>query len=155
MKKLWIVAGCLLWASVALAQGYLTPIVPQPYNAVPPGPNGVGVVGSGNEYVPWNAQQRQAVQRATLNTDASGNWSVTWNTAFISSTPTVSVTAGNPAAVNAITCNWLTRSNTNVTGKCWQTNTALIALLGITITIAPTNPALNTPISVIMAEPTQ
>lgn len=129
--------------------------VPQPLPSVPPGPNAAGAVGSGLVYVPGNAAQRQAVQRAVANTDASGNFSITWATNFISSTPTVTVTAGNPSGTNGIICNWQTRNASGVTGKCWQTNTSLIALLGITITVAPTTPATNTPISVIMAEPTQ
>lgn len=129
--------------------------MPTPLVTVPPGPSAAGVTGSGLNYVPGNAQQRQAVQRTVANTDASGNFAVTWATSFISSTPTVTVTAGNPSGTNGVICNWQTRSATNVTGKCWQTNTALIALLGITITVAPTIPATSTPISVIMAEPTQ
>lgn len=129
--------------------------MPQPYTGVPLGPNAAGVTANNNLYVPSAAQQRQAVQRTVSTTDASGNFAVTWNTTFLSSTPTVTVTAGNPSGPNGIICNWQTRSSSNVTGKCWQTNTALIALLGITITIAPTAPATNTPISVIMAEPTQ
>ena len=129
--------------------------VPTPLAAVPPGPNAAGVVGTGGVYVPSNAQQRQAVQRTVTLTDAAGNFSVTWATSFISSTPTVVVEAGNPGGSNGIICNWFTRSSSGVTGKCWQTNTALIALLGITITVSPTIPATGTPISVIMAEPTQ
>lgn len=130
-------------------------VMPQPLVAVPPGPNAAGVAGSGLTYVPGNAQQRQAVQRTTLNTDASGNWSVTWATSFISTTPTVIVEAGNPAGANSITCNWRVRSASGASGFCQQTNTALVALLGITITVAPNTPATATPISVIMAEPTQ
>lgn len=129
--------------------------MPQPLATIPLGPQAAGISGSGLTYVPGNAQQRQAVQRTVTNTDASGNFSVTWVTSFISSTPTVVVEAGNPSGTNAIQCNWQTRSSTNVTGKCWQVNTSLIALLGITITIAPSIPTTNTPISVIMAEPTQ
>lgn len=154
-RSWWIGLGIALWAGAVAAQGYLTPIGPQPYNAVPPGPTGVGVVGTGDQYIPWNAQQRQAVQRTVALTDGSGNFAISWATSFLSATPTVTVTAGNPGGTNPIVCNWFTRSASGVTGKCWQTNTALIALLGITITVAPTIPATSTPISVIMAEPTQ
>lgn len=35
----------------AMAQGYLTPIVPQPYSSVPPGPNGLGDASNGHAYL--------------------------------------------------------------------------------------------------------
>lgn len=130
-------------------------LIPTPLVTIPNGPNGTGSIGAAGVYVPGSAMQRQAVQRTVTSTDASGNFSVSWNTSFISSTPTVVVEAGNPGGTLPISCNWFTRTSNNVSGKCWQTATSLVALLGITITIAPSTPSTNTPISVIMAEPTQ
>lgn len=142
-------------SAISTSQSAIMALMPQPLVSIPLGPNAAGVTGSGLTYVPGNAQQRQAVQRTVTNTDASGNFAVTWATSFLSSTPTVVVEAGNPSGTNAINCNWQTRSSSNVTGKCWQVNTSLVSLLGITITVAPSTPAVATPISVIMAEPTQ
>jgi hypothetical protein len=141
--------------------------MPTPYASVPPGPNGLGTAQpSDKTYVPGNAMQRQGVMRTTLLTDSGGNWTVTWanSFAFLSSTPTVVVEAGNPSGSQPIACNWQTRSATGAAGKCWQANTsvlsvtaAVLALSGLSATVnAFTNPpAANTPISVIMAEPTQ
>lgn len=131
--------------------------IPTPANTVPLGPLLVGSPASNNQFVPSQATQRQGVMRTNVNTDASGNWSVTWGNgfSFLSATPTVTIEAGNSAGSNFIGCNWRTRSPTGATGFCQQTNTALISLLGITITVAPTIPTTGTPITVIMAEPTQ
>lgn len=138
-------------------QSTIMAAMPTPFTGVPLGPNGAGVTASNNQFIPSDAAQRQGVMRTTLLTDASGNWSVTWanSFAFVSTTPTVVVEAGNPAGSNTITCNWRTRTQTGASGFCLQTATAAISLLGITITVAPTTPATGTPISVIMAEPTQ
>lgn len=149
----------LLLSTPAWAQAYLTPVVPRPYDAVPPGPSGLGVIGSGDQYIPWNGQQRQGVQRTVTATDSGGNFSVTWNWAFVSSTPTVTTQAGNPGGSLPIVCNWQTRSQTGMTGKCWQTNlvslTLAIVTAGLSVNVFASPPATNTPVSVIMAEPTQ
>lgn len=147
--------GGVSQADLTAMQATIMAVMPQPLGTVPLGPNAAGVGGSGLSYVPGNAQQRQAVQRTVALTDASGNITVTWATSFLSSTPTVVIEAGNPGGTNGIICNWTARSASGMTGKCWQTVTSLIALLGITITVAPAAPASNTPVSVIMAEPTQ
>lgn len=135
----------------------LTAAMPTPSMSVPLGPLLLGAGASNNQFVPSAATQRQGVMRTTILTDSSGNWTVTWANGFtfISSIPTVVTQAGNPAGANTIICNWRTRSATGASGFCQQVNTSLIALLGITITVAPTIPATNTPISVVMAEPTQ
>lgn len=147
--------------STGVSQAQLNAVsaaIPTPIGTVPLGPLLTGnAAPADNTFVPGSAAQRQGVMRTNVLTDASGNWSVTWNNgfSFLSSTPTVTIEASNPAGANFIGCNWRTRSSTGATGFCQQTNTALVSLLGITITVAPTIPTTGTPITVIMAEPTQ
>lgn len=149
--------GGITQAQLDTAIATVTALIPTPSASVPLGPLLLGAAASNNQFVPSTATQRQGVMRVNLLTDASGNWSVTWGSgfSFLSSTPTVVAQAGLPSGANGIICNWRTRSSTGATGFCQQTNTALISLLGITITVAPTIPAAGTPITVIMAEPTQ
>lgn len=158
MTRRGVLAGVvlgLLAAHLAHAQGYLTPIVPQPYDAVPPGPSGTGVVGSGQMYVPWNAQQRQTVQRTTVNTDGTGAWSATFNPGFVSSTPTVNVIPLNAGGTVPYICNVLTRSQTTQTGKCWQIASQNVALISLNISLAPASAPGSIPVMIVGAEPTQ
>lgn len=144
-------------AFVTSATASLAPIsaIPTPLAAVPPGPNGAGAVGSGLSYVPGNAAQKQTVQRTTVVTDASGNWSVTWNTAFVSSSPVINPQPINATPTNPIACNTTSRSATAAAGKCWTGATNTNALLSLVISLAPTATPANTSIMVIGAEPTQ
>lgn len=133
----------------------LAATIPQPSGTVPLQPAGVGVIGSGLNYVPDNAQQRLTVQRTTVAVDASGNWSVTWGTAFQSSTPTVNPIPLNASATSPYICNVTTRSANTATGHCWQVTSQTVALISLTISLAPTLAPLSTSVMVIAAEPTQ
>lgn len=141
--------------AIANLQSTLTSAMPTPLAGVPPGPNGAGVSGSGNSYVPGNAAQKQTVQRTTVLTNSSGVWSVTWNNSFVSSTPVINPQPVNSTPTNPITCNVTSRSATAVSGQCWTGATNNNALLSLVIALAPTSSAANTPVMVFGAEPTQ
>lgn len=144
-----------LASAVAASQATVLAAMPQPLSAVPPGPSGAGVVGSGNTYVPGNAASKQTVQRTTVNSDISGIWSVTWSTSFVSSAPTVNPIPLNASATSPFVCNVTSRSATAASGKCWQTASAANGLLGITISLGATATPTSTPVMIIGAEPTQ
>lgn len=82
------------------------------------------------------------VQAATVNTDASGNWSVTWALPFATATPSISV--------DPIT----TRSATAAAGRCFQNSLVFLSLLGINISAAPVNYATSS-VSILARESTQ
>lgn len=122
---------------------------------VPSGGSGLGTAGSSGTYIPGNAASRLSVQRTTVLTDASGNWSVTWGTAFVSSTPTVNPIPLNPGATTPYNCNVTSRSATAATGHCWQLTSQTVALISLTISLAPSVAPSNVSVMVIGAEPTQ
>lgn len=142
-------------AAISTLQATVMAAIPTPMGAVPPQPNGAGVVGVANSFFPADGAQRQTVQRTTVTTDVNGNWSVGWATAFQSVTPTVNPIPLNPTAAAPYTCNVLTRSANTATGKCWQTASAANGLLGITISLGSTSSPNSTSVMVIGAEPTQ
>lgn len=128
---------------------------PTATSSIPSSGNGVGSIGSAGTYIPGNSFSRLAVQRTTVSTDSSGNWSVTFNPGFVSSTPTVNAIPINPSAANPYNCNVLTRSQTTQTGKCWQLSSQSVALISLTISLAPSTAPISTSVMVIGAEPTQ
>jgi len=129
--------------------------IPVPSNVTPSSGTLNGAAGSSATYQRGDAAIPITVQRTSVTTDASGNWSVTWNKAFQSSTPYIGLTPQSASGGLAIVCNWVTRTSTTAAGKCWQLTTSRPALLNIDITLAPTATPASTMVSVIGAEPTQ
>src|ERR1700743_161030 len=93
--------------------------IPIATNSAPTVPTGTGSIGTPGTYTPPDAAQKLVVQRTTVNTDSSGNWSVTFNPGFQSSAPTINAIPLNNSS-NPMICNVATRSQTTQTGKCWQ-----------------------------------
>lgn len=128
---------------------------PAATGTIPSSGSSTGSIGSAGTYIPGNAASRIAVQRTTVVTDSSGNWSVTWATPFVSSTPTVNPIPLNPTATTPYNCNVVTRNSTTATGKCWQLTSQTVALISLTISLAPSNAPSSVNVMVIGAEPTQ
>ena len=93
------------------------------------------------------------MQVANVVTAADGSFIVNWAVPFTTSSPYV-----NAAPVNAgsqpIICNVLTRSATQTTGKCWQTQVQAVALISLTVNIAPAN-ASGVTVAVVGRDQTQ
>lgn len=111
-----------------------------------------------------NAQQGASnppilVQALNTTSDASGNFSLTWNTAFQSSTPFITARAVVPVAGNPVNCEVQTRSNNTVTGWCRQSSPALLNLsiitTGLTLNPFANLPATGTAVMVIGRDTTQ
>lgn len=142
-------------AGIDLSPYALRSQVPQPAGSAPVPPSGAGSIGTPGFYTPPDAAQKVAVQRTTVNTDSSGLWSITWATAFVSSTPTVNPIPLNASAANPYVCNVTSRSATAAAGKCWQTTSNNNAILSLNISLAPSVAPVSTPVMIIGAEPTQ
>jgi hypothetical protein len=130
--------------------------IPTPATSAPSAGSLAGAAGSATTYARSDFQIPITVQRTTTTTDASGNLSVTWNKAFTSSTPTALLVPVNAAGTQPIVCNVKTRSQTGVTGYCWQSNTLTISLAALPLVgnLFPIG-AATVPVMVIGAEPTQ
>lgn len=129
--------------------------IPSALGSIPLGPSGSGGAGSAGTYVPGNATQPQTVQRTTVTTDASGNWSVVFSPGFQSATPVINAIPLNNSTTVPIVCNTATRSQTTQTGHCWQVASQTVALISLTISLAPSNAPVSTPVMIVGAEPTQ
>jgi len=130
--------------------------IPQPAASVPSPGTLPGSAGSASTYLRGDAAIPLTVQRTTVTTDASGNWSVTWSKAFVSSSPTVNPIAMNVSATSPFVCNVTTRSSTAATGKCWQlAASGTVALISLNVSLAPTPAPTTTSVMLIGAEPTQ
>lgn len=95
------------------------------------------------------------VQATQVVTDASGNWSVTWNQAFQTSTPFIAPLPVNSTATNPYQCNVSSMTATTATGKCWQTASQNVALISLNISLAPTSIPAATAVQVIGRDRTQ
>lgn len=130
--------------------------IPQPASTTPNSGTLSGSAGSASTYTRSDFQIPITVQRTSTATDASGNISVTWSKSFVSSTPTVLLVPINAAGTQPIVCNVKSRSQTTVTGYCWQSNTLSISLAALPIVGNMFNVgAVSAPVMVIAAEPTQ
>jgi hypothetical protein len=76
-------------------------------------------------------------QRAIVVTDVNGNWVVSWAKSFSTAEPVIQATGLNGAASVPVTCNVVARTAVAASGKCWQTATALVPLLGLTVALTP------------------
>jgi hypothetical protein len=99
------------------------------------------------------------VQATNVLTDASGNWSVTWNTSFQSNTPFTIARAVVTSTNNPISCEVMTRANNGASGWCRQSSpivldTTIIAA-GLTLNPFTNLPATNTAVMVIGRDTTQ
>jgi hypothetical protein len=130
MKKyfLFLLIVCLLPAAWLFAQ--------QP---IPIGPFGVST---------------PLVQRTTTTTNSSGNFTVTWNQSFVSSIPDITVVPLNTSGIPII-CNVTARSQTSASGTCWEIQSQAVALISLTISLAPSAPPVSTTLMVIGADPSQ
>jgi hypothetical protein len=116
--------------------------IPGPCGTVPASDTLMGSSGSGKCYTQADAARPTVVQAASVTTDTSGNWSVTWMRAFASSSyyvnpqPTYSSAPNGPYVCNV---NQATQTTTFVQGKCWQVVSStlpgvLTSLLGAIVT---------------------
>ncbi len=95
------------------------------------------------------------VQATQVQTDASGNWSVTWNNSFASSTPFIAALPVNSTATNPYQCNTTSMTATTASGKCWQTTSQNVALISLNISLSPSALPASTPVQVIGRDRTQ
>lgn len=130
--------------------------IPQPASTTPNPGTLAGSAGSAATYTRSDFQIPITVQRTSTTTDGSGNLSVTWTKSFVSSTPTALIVPINAAGSQPIVCNIKTRSQTTITGSCWQANTLSISLASLPLVGNLFNVgAASVPVMVIAAEPTQ
>lgn len=129
---------------------------PVPAESLPNPENTTPSVGSSTDYMRADAVLPRITRAATVTTDATGNWSVTWATPLLA-TPTVL-----PIAINAgsqpVSCNVITRSTTAATGRCWTAQSSLLNLGIVTagLSILPyANSAAGVQVQVIALPPTQ
>lgn len=127
--------------------------LPQPSGVIPPTDTLNGAIGSSTAYMRADAPRPTISQRTTVTTDASGNWSVTWDKSFVSASPIVIPTAINGAA-QPVSCTVSTRSATTAAGKCWQNSIQAVALISLTISLAPVTFASGS-VMVLGIEPSQ
>lgn len=159
---LFFAIGCNVHAQFGGSSGVtqsqlnaVSALIPVPTASVPVPPIGAGSTGTAGFYTPPDAAQKVVVQRTTVNTDANGNWSVTWNTSFVSSTPTINPIPLNTGSTTPYICNVTTRSVNAAAGKCWQVTSQTVGLISLTISLAPSNAPVSVPVMIIGAEPTQ
>lgn len=129
--------------------------IPLPSGTVPYGPAGTGTGGVALTYIRGDAAQKQPNQRMTVTTDASGNFSGTWATAFSSSTPIVLAAPLNASLSAPFLCSIGVRSATTVSGKCWQIGAQSVALISLNISLAPAGVPTGTSVMITGSEPTQ
>lgn len=148
-------AGGVSQSQMTSALAVVQATIPTALGTIPLGPNANGSIGSAGTYIPGNATQPQTVQRTTVTTDASGNWTVTFSPGFQSATPSVNAIPLNNSTTVPIVCNVATRSQTTQTGHCWQIASQTVALISLTISLAPTAAPAAIPVMIVGAEPTQ
>ncbi len=118
-----------------------------------------GTVGTSNQYQPIDAAPISQVQTAntTLGTDCT--WSVTFQRAFLTSTPIVHANVQLSAgATQPVPCAVISRSTTTQSGKCFPGQTATLNLSIVTagLTLSPFASTCTTmPVMVVAREPTQ
>jgi len=122
---------------------------------VPGQPSGVGSVGASATVQRSDAVARLVFQGTNVSTDASGNWSVTWGTSYISSTPLVLAKAVVTSGTQPITCEVTARSANTASGWCRQAATYTVSILGALVNIFANAPATGTAVMVFSREPTQ
>ncbi len=127
-------------------------MMPQPADIVPPMDTLNGAVGSSVRYMRQDAPRPTISQRTTTAVDGTGSFSVTWAKPFVSSSPAIIVTPLGGSAQPA-TCVATARSATAVSGKCWQNSIQAVALISLTITLAPT--AYSGNVMIVGIEPSQ
>lgn len=131
-------------------------LMPQPASTIPANEQVGGAVGAATEYMRSDAKIPRITRAATVVTDASGNWSVTWATPLLV-TPAVIPLPVNPGT-QPIVCNVSTSTTTGATGSCWQARTlpAVIGLLTVLLNYSVfTTPPTGTQVQLVALPPTQ
>lgn len=130
--------------------------IPTPSSTTPSSGSLPGSAGSAATYVRGDFQIPITVQRTTTTTDASGNLTVTWSKSFTSTSPTINIVPINSAGTQPIVCNVKTRSQTSMTGYCWQSGLFSISLATLPLSVNIfSSGAGSASVMVIGAEPTQ
>ena len=143
--------------SLDLSQYATKDQLPQQCSQAPIPDTLMGSPGSQACFTPRDASRPTAVQAATVLTDATGLWSLTFNRSFSTSAVVlpIPVNSGNLPVL----CNVTSRSQTAASGRCWQS--ALTTLPGVAtsllgLVVSPfTTAASGISVMVIAREPTQ
>lgn len=137
----------------------VTASIPQPTVIVPAQPLGTGSTGTAGFYTPPDASPRLVFQGTNVVTDSSGNWTVSWATSYVSSSPLVLAKAVVSSTFNTITCEVSARSSSTASGWCRQATPTLLNLsivtTGLTLNPFANLPATGTAVMVFSREPTQ
>lgn len=109
-------------------------VLPQPSSATPQNEQVGGASGASVAYMRADAKIPRITRAATVVTDVSGNWSVTWGT------PLMATPAVLPVPVNTgtqpVVCNVSTATATGATGRCWLARTLPATLTLLTALIS-------------------
>lgn len=173
----WRAAGCLIaipviWfyamayaqtVSTSGASQDLTPYakttdLPQPCGTVPSPDTLNGTVGSGGCFTRPTDTRPTVVQAATVTTNGSGVFTVTWAKTFATTNPFINAQPINPSGSQPYICNITSSTATAVTGQCWQTLTMTlpsIALSLLGLVLNPTGVAASISVRVAGRDLTQ
>ena len=110
--------------------------VPLPANVVPPSEASGAATGAQVGRYALEDHIHQRISRvAVVTSDATGNWSASWSSMPLATTPAIFPVAANTGN-QPIVCNVATRTTTGATGRCWMARTLPATLTLINALIA-------------------